>query len=300
MQPSREAPTAWPLRHIPIPQRASLTGVTVVLAVYVGITCYVQLLAQPEPAKWFPPAWWLPNATAGLVNVTLAFTVPIQLIVIGGLLLGIFRFRPREIGLVLAKLPAGVLLTAVAWAAAQVVFVIVCVLAGQEIAVNPRWQGADWTQEAGAWLGQLFGNTPLEEVVFRGFLLPQCVLLVLSSMPKARPAIAIVAAVVVSQALFAVTHVFFNARQPEGQWLLLAQFTMGLAFAGVYLRTGNLFLAMGLHALVNNPSPLLTDPFPGPGVQGAIIFLGILIAVIFGPWFVGWLRRYVKRADTTP
>jgi membrane protease YdiL (CAAX protease family) len=33
---------------------------------------------------------------------------------------------------------------------------------------------------------------------------------------------------------------------------------MGLAFCGIYVRTGNLFLAIGFHALANNPGPLLT------------------------------------------
>jgi membrane protease YdiL (CAAX protease family) len=77
--------------------------------------------------------------------------------------------------------------------------------------------------------------------------------------------------------------VFFNLRQPEGQWLLLAQFVMGLAFAGIYLRTGNLFLAMGVHTLTNNPGPLLEDPFNGPGLVGGIIMLGTLLAVVIGP-----------------
>jgi membrane protease YdiL (CAAX protease family) len=291
-----EPPTTWPLRHIPVPRRASLLSLGLVMAIFFGVACYGQLLARPAPEKWFPPAAWLPRATNGLLNGTLVSTVTFQLILIGGFLMGICRFRPREIGLDPAKLPAAVILTALIWAANQVVLVIVLALTRQEIALNPEWTSAGWTRPAGAWLGQLFGNTPLEEVVFRGFLLPQCLLLALSWMPKARAWIPLLVALLLSQALFTVLHVFFNVYEAQGQWLLLAQFAMGLLFAGVYVRTGNLFLAMGLHTLANNPGPLLLDPFPGPGLGGGIIGLGTLVAVVFGPWMVQVVRRCKKPA----
>ena len=83
----------------------------------------------------------------------------------------------------IAKLPAGGAWTFVAWLAAQLVTLLLCVVAGEPIGLNPAW---------------------------------------------------------------------------SGQWLLILQFLMGLAFCGIYIRTGNLFLAIGLHALANNPGPLLT------------------------------------------
>lgn len=104
-------------------------------------------------------------------------------------------------------------------------------------------------------------------------------------------------ALVLSQLLFALFHVFFNLRQPQGQWLLLAQFVMGLAFAGIYLRTGNLFLAMGVHTLSNNVSPLLKEPFDGPGLGGGLIMSGTLLAVVFGPRAVQFGRRWVSHAE---
>jgi membrane protease YdiL (CAAX protease family) len=279
------------LPRIPVPRRASLLCLGLVLAIFLGFASYGQLLARDEPEKWFPPAAWLPRATHGLINGTLIQTVTIQLILIGGFLMGICRFRPRELGLDPAKLPAAVILTALIWAANQIVLVIVFALSGQEIAVNPDWSSSGWTRATGAWLGQLFGNTPLEEMLFRGFLLPQCLLLTLSWLPNARAAIQLLFALVISQGLFAVLHVFFNLHESHGQWLLLAQFVMGLLFAGVYLRTGNLFLAMGLHTLVNNPGPLLKEHVPGPGLGGAIIGLGTLMAVVFGPSLVQLVRR---------
>jgi membrane protease YdiL (CAAX protease family) len=254
-----------------------------VLAIFLAAASYGQVLARPAPEKWFPPAAWLPRATHGLVNGTLTQTVTIQLMLIGGFLLGVCRFRPREIGLDFAKLPSAAILTALIWAANQAVLVIVLAISRQEITVNPQWTSGEWTRAGGAWLGQLFGNAPLEEVIFRGFLLPQCLLITLSWTPKAQAWIPVLIALLLSQALFTVLHVFFNAHDPHGQVLLLAQFAMGLLFAVVYLLTGNLFLAMGLHTLVNNPGPLLKDPFPGPGLGGALIGLATLLAVLLGP-----------------
>jgi membrane protease YdiL (CAAX protease family) len=283
VQASSELPTAWPLRHIPAPRRASVLVVGGILVAYFALNCYWELLFAHNPETWFPLAIWLARTTDGLINVTLAVNVPNQLILIVVLLIGLCGFRPREMGLDLTKLPAAVVLTVLFWLANQLVLVLVLLLISQPIVLNSEWTATGWTQAAGQWLGQLFGNTPLEEVVFRGFLLPQCLLLMLNWMPKARLGMKIAVALVLSQLLFVLFHVFFNLRQPQGQWLLLAQFVMGLAFAGVYLRTGNLFLAMGVHTLSNNVSPLIQEPFDGPGLGGGLIMLATLLAVVFGP-----------------
>jgi membrane protease YdiL (CAAX protease family) len=280
-----------------VQRRASVLIVGGILVAYFALNCYWELLFAHDPETWFPPAIWLPRATDGLINVTLAANVPNQLILIVALLIGLCRFRPRELGLDPTKVPAAVGLTALIWAANQIVLVLVLALINKPIVLNPEWTATGWTQAAGQWLGQLFGNTPLEEVVFRGFLLPQCLLLMLSWKPKARPGTQIAVALVLSQLLFALFHVLFNQRQPQGQWLLLVQFVTGLAFAGIYIRTGNLFLAMGVHTLSNNPSPLVKEPFDGPGLGGGLIMLGTLLAVVVGPSALQFARRCVSRAE---
>lgn len=298
MQDPAETASDWPLRHVSLPPRAPLLTVASVLAMHLGMIWYFQFPVRQTPEKWFPPTPWLHRATDGLINGTFVAGTTIQLIVILGFLICICRFPARAIGLEPARLPKALGLTALIWAINQVVLLIVLALAGQQITLNPEWTRPGWPRAAGQWLGQLFGNTPLEEAVFRGFLLPQCLLGMLSSMPKARPALQIAIALVLSQALFALFHVFLNWHQPEGQWLLLAQFVMGLLFASVYLRTGNLFLAMGLHTLANNVSPLLKDDLlPGPGLGLVTISVGMLIAVIFGPSLVHCVQRLVNRPD---
>jgi hypothetical protein len=268
-----------------------------VFVAYFLLTCFWELLYTRQPDKWFPFAGWLWRETDGLINVTFTANVLNQIILVGVLLLGVFRSRPKELGLNFARLPAAVGVMALFWAVNQAVLVLVLALSRQPILLNPQWTTTSWTQAAGPWIGQLFGNTPLEEIAFRGFLLPQCLLLMLSRMPTARPRIQITLALVLSQGLFTLFHVFFNLRQPQGQWLLVVQFVMGLAFAGIYLRTGNLFLAMGVHALANNPSPLLKDPIGDTGLGGGLIMLETLFAVVFGLSLIRFWRRGAMTAE---
>jgi hypothetical protein len=297
VQAFSETPVVWPLRHTPAPRRLSLLLVGAILLAYLALVCFWQFLAYPHPETWFPPAAWLWQATDGLINYVLISNLSDQLILTIAILLGVCRFRPSELGLDVRKLPAAVGLTALVWAANQIVLVLVLALTKHPILLNPDWSARGWTWAAGRWLGQLFGNTPLEETVFRGFLLPQCLLLMLDRMPTASPRMQIAAALLLSQGLFALFHVFFNLHQPYSQWLLLAQFVMGLTFAGLYVRTGNLFLAMGVHALSNNPSPLIKDPFDDTGLGGGIIMFGTLLSVLFGPCAVGFGRRWVSPAE---
>jgi len=175
-----------------------------------------------------------------------------------------------------------------AWAAIQLLLVLILPLFGQRIGLGSQWTADGWRGAVGEWLGQLLGNCPYEQLFFRGFLLPQCGLLAMRWMPSARPRTLVAAAILSSQGLFALGHVFLNLHLPQGQWLLLAQFVFGIVFALVYLRTGNLFLAMALHVLLNNPAPLLEDRLPGPGYVGSIVLVGILA------WLssLTWSRRH--------
>jgi hypothetical protein len=58
---------------------------------------------------------------------------------------------------------------------------------------------------------------------------------------------------------------------------------MGLAFCGIYIRTGNLFLAIGFHSLGNNPGPLLTGGTIAEILPMAIVYLLILALIIGRP-----------------
>lgn len=288
MQPTEtrldQGGAAWPFQRIPRQPRVSLGFLLLTLAVAKSATAFFQLLAFRDPARWFPPMAWIGQATGGIVDGTLVAGVTLQVLVIVGLLIGVGRLRPGHLGLDRQRLWPALRFVVMAWVAIQSLLLVLLPLCGQPIGLGAHWTEEGWRRAAGEWLGQLLGNCPYEEVLFRGFLLPQCGLLAMRWVPKAGPRALVAVALVLSQALFAVGHVFLNLHLPEGQWLLVAQFVFGLMFAFVYLRTGNLFLAMGVHALLNNPAPLIEDPLPGPGVSGSIFLVGVVAWLINLAW----------------
>lgn len=276
--------TAWPLTKIPAQPRMAVWLLILTLIIEPLLVAYFQLLAFPNPKNWFPPLAWLSSATGGLVDGTLVGCVTLQIVIVLGILIGLGRLRPKELGLDLTHLWPAVKLTFLIWLASQILQFALTPLLGKSIEINPLWGAGSWRIASSEWLGQLFGNCPFEEVLFRGFLLPQCLLLAMHWVPQARRWKHLAIALFLSQGYFALGHVMFNLHQPEGQWLLIAQFVFGLLFAAIYLSTGNLFVAVGVHALVNNPAPLLKDPLPGPGVTGSIVLVGCLIWLCILPW----------------
>jgi membrane protease YdiL (CAAX protease family) len=275
----------WPLKRIPIQPALSWFFLASILLIFLALVAIAQFLVFPDSNRWAPWCVAVYRATQGLIDFTLMLGLFLQVLIIGILVIGIGRLRPRELGLDIAKLPAGVAWTFAAWLAAQLVTLLLCVVAGEPIGLNPAWSFGSWTQPAGEWIAQLFGNAALEEVLYRGFLFPQCVWLASSWFRDRSDRWRIAIALLISQGWFALGHIPFNfvGGGWSGQWSLIYQFLMGLAFCGIYIRTGNLFLAIGFHALANNPGPLLTGGTIAEILPMAIVHLLILALIIGRP-----------------
>lgn len=277
--------TDWPLAHIPAQRRVAPWVLLLTLAIEQLLVAYFHFLAYPNPRTWFPPMVWLSSATGGIVDGTLVAGVTLQLVLFPIFLFWMGRLRPKDVGLDSTRLWPAVKLTLLFWITCQILHLVIWLSLGKSIEIHPAWGSENWRFAVSDWLGQLFGNCPFEEILFRGFLLPQCLLLAMHWLPESKRWKHMVIALLLSQGYFALGHVIFNLHQPQGQVLLIAQFVFGLLFSAVYLRTGNLFLAIGVHALINNPAPLLSDPLPGPGVTGAIVFVGCLLWLCISPWW---------------
>lgn len=275
----------WPLKRIPIQPALSLSFLASILLIFLALVAIAQFVVFPDTNRWAPWCVAVYRATQGLIDFTLMLGLFLQVLIIGILVIGIGRLRPRELGLDIAKLPAGVAWTFAAWLAAQLVTLLICVVAGEPIGLSPAWSFGSWTQPAGKWIAQLFGNAALEEVLYRGFLFPQCVWLASSWFRDRSDRWWIAISLLISQGCFALGHIPFNfvGGGWSGQWLLIFQFLMGLAFCGIYIRTGNLFLAIGFHALANNPGPLLTGGTMAEIFPMAIVHLLILALIIGRP-----------------
>ena len=169
-----------------------------------------------------------------------------------GLLFVVGRLRPADVGLRARAVGAGLAFTALYFGLLQLALLAFASLSGSEV-VN-IWAGVGALTAGYLLLAQLIGNALYEEIAFRGFLLPQLFV----KFRRRGVTAAIVLAVLVSQSLFALAHV------PNRLWVsglspadlpgaLLPLFLLGIYFAVLYLLTGNLFAAVGVHALTNEP-----------------------------------------------
>jgi membrane protease YdiL (CAAX protease family) len=219
------------------------------------------------------------RATHGVVGPTLLAS-DIGLAIAAMILFGLGRLRPRDLGLSVRGVAVGLLVTAGIWACAQLALVVAALLSGDPVARSAQLTGENGSEM----IGQLFGNALYEEIVMRGFVFVQLVLLArrIASARKAWVTGALVAA-----AIFAVSHVPHRWINYDIHGAALAQSLAWLAWNGlmlsfVYARTGHLEVAIGFHALWNIPLPLFASPI----AAGSMITALQVVAMVAWPYVV--------------
>jgi hypothetical protein len=145
----------------------------------------------------------------------------------------------------------------------------------------------------GVLLGYALGVAPAEETFFRGLLLPQLRL----KFSELAPAVAVGAALAVSQLLFALYHLpseLLGGSSGVGMGALDIAidvgrlFLIGLLYAALYLRTGNLFLVIGIHAVEDAGITIVAAPLdPGLVILG---LAAVTLLTTFIPAVARWLR----------
>lgn len=136
----------------------------------------------------------------------------------------------------------------------------------------------------GNFMGQLFGNAFLEEVVFRGFLFVHLYLL-LKKAGKSR----ILYALLLSQTIFALMHlpnrIYSGLNGIEFVFDFTQLLLIGLLFSLIYYLTDNLFLLIGLHSLLNSPPMIWSSQYTSIIALTMLLLLPILL-------------KYLKRKST--
>lgn len=240
------------------------------------------------------PARRIARATAGLVQPTLLFNLLTLAVVLGGVIVAWARVRPRDLGLRRDRLAVGAAVTAGAWIFVQLASVAWDLAVGRRVLLDPAWADRGVTVLVGILIGQLLGNALAEETVWRGFLLPQLYQKLRGGGARSDPVPALdgrafAVALLLSQAAFALMHLPVRLHDGvTGAALALdlgRTLALGLFFAALWIRTGNLFVAVGIHALGNYPTPLVQPAFPP---DGGVLLYGLLVA-----W--GWPRLSRRR-----
>jgi hypothetical protein len=231
-----------------------------------------------EWAWLFPQSWFSATfrATHGFIQTALVGGLP-SLAVTLVLACGLGRLRLPDLGLRAHQLWSGIKWTVAIWLASQVVLAICAVAAGDGLALDPVWERP--ARQAGTIVCQLLGNSLDEEVLYRGFLLVQCILLARRfTSRRAGWAIGLVA----SQLLFGLSHIPQRWIVGDEHGLLLVLdltglVVFGIMFSLVFVRTGNLFIAIGVHSLVDAPVPVVASPLDAHAPIGVAV-LAIVLA----------------------
>lgn len=172
------------------------------------------------------------------------------------------RLRWQDIGLVGSKLLMGLIVIVAVWLTAQLMMLIAALLTGSQLMLHPDWQRLGTGHVLGNFIQHYLGTGLCEELTIRAFLLIQLAKKFDTS--KGRKPYPFIAAMVVSSIFFALLHIpRLSAEGITGysllMWMVLLTIA-GIFLSLVYLRTGNLFVAIGLHALGDAPTPLVAGP----------------------------------------
>ena len=226
------------------------------------------------------------RSTCGLVQPVLLTNAVSGVLVVGGLIFCTGRLRWGDVGLSRNKLLPALGLIALAWIILQLWLVGYAVLEGQPLAQHEQWVARP-ARTAGKMIGCFVGTGLYEETVFRGFLLSQLWVKFNAALGN-RSRSALVAALIVSQAVFALGHIpshwHRGTSAADYPATMLVLFLYGVLFSLVYLRSGNLLVAVGIHGLINAPGTLVASP----GEAAELIFL-VIVWLVLSTLF-RWLR----------
>lgn len=224
------------------------------------------------------PVEW---ATGGLVTAVTVAGV-ISWVVLVGLMMGaVSGLRPRHVGLTGRAFCEALPILLWVWILAQAVHATLGTASG-DVALTPPVP--DLTTAIGLRVQAVVGSGLLEEVVYRGFLMVQVFLLLRRRVDRER---ALLWAVVLSSLYFGLNHVPAGMRAGLPPWEVAVfafhSALVGSLFAALYLRTGNLFLAAGGHALVNDPVPFVASPVD----PQLVALIGVAVLLLAWPALAG-------------
>lgn len=235
-------------------------------------------------AMWFVSSWFplaplvaLQHASGGWISVTLVASAGIGLVQLA-IVFGPGRRAPAELGWRWRDVPAGIGAGVLLWALMQVPAVVAWLGGTGSPGIHPAWS-AGLGIALGPLLAQVLGTALMEETAFRGFLWRE---FARRFGGRRRGAWA---GAIVSQAAFALLHVPVRLSQgatlAELAPMVLGLFAVGLVFVAVYAATGNLFVAVAVHALGNAPT-LVLAPHGAPTMWllgGTLVLIALSIRV---------------------
>jgi len=258
-------------------QRADRRVVVIFILAHFSLITIVNLIVFA--GEWLRP---LGAATAGLITGTLVVNLILIVVLVGGVMLLYGRLRPSDLGLIAARLPSGLAATIALWLAAQGIHALAGLLTHGTLVLDSRWSTAGMAL-LGLLLAQVIGNALFEEIAYRGFLFPQ---LFFQLTGLRRRWVRCLVAVTAAGVVFALSHIpnrIYLGMTPDAIAVdLLLLVGWGLLYTLIYLRTDNLWLTVGIHALGNAPTTLFQTTPVLAGAGASFLLYGLAVLALFG------------------
>ncbi|MBO8173990.1 MAG: CPBP family intramembrane metalloprotease [Thermococcus sp.] len=222
-------------------------------------------------ARYFEPLDAPLSATLHFLAFTWGRFIWLIVIFVGA----ICGLRAKDVGIRWSQWKKGVLVTLIMWMIIEVMLVGSVLLLKRPLSWNPLWGKLTPAAVTAIVIYYFLGVALFEEVFYRGFMVPQFFHAFQNRFSKQ----SLVLAVLVSQLLFALSHIPHYQMPfplPIGLGIL---WLSGVLLAWMWLRTGNLVIAIGWHGLMDFPLHLVAAP---PNVPEGITFLvGILLLIVW-------------------
>ena len=213
------------------------------------------------------------------ILITWCFTIGLAIAVLG-------RQRPGDLGLRAAGIVPGIAYGALYWLSLQAAVIVTAPWFGKRAGLVPQLTAGAWLAFAGPLLDQLIFFASAEEIVHRGFLLPQ---IYLRLRARLRPRTALIVATLFGSTFFALLHIphrlLDGVSQAELVLHLLLLVAAGIFFCAIYLLTGNLLCAILMHALSNFPTVPFDAGLPWQPWLVIKYALALLAAGVYALWF---------------
>jgi uncharacterized protein len=242
---------------------------TIAASLLAAVTWLLLLWAWLYTRPWLDTLLAHLGGVVGGTFVASIATLAIQLAII----LGLGRLALRDVGLSAKSLWGGLAIGAAVWLVVQAILAAAALIHGDGLALAPevdRLHGR-------LLVDQVAGNALAEEVVYRGFLAVQLVVLARRWLS---PRAAWIAGVLASQLFFALTHLpqrwivlDLHGAALAGNLAMTALF--GIFYAVIYVRTGMLGIAIAFHALSNLPFAIVDSP-----LEPAFLYDGALLVLL--------------------
>ncbi len=224
------------------------------------------------------------DITKGLIHPILLYDL-IALVILCIIIFGWGHLKPREVGVVRKALKPALLFFLGFWIVAQGCFAILSLISTGTLEWNIAWE-QNWVAVIGLLIAHLFGTAVYEDLAFRGFMLPQ-LFLKFGGSPDNQTRRPIVYAILVSQIVFSLSHIptLISAGAHSGFIIarLGAALFLGIIMALLYMRSCNLFLIVGIHALIDTNTSLFNNI--EDSVEHAVYAALMILVLIIWPVF---------------